>query len=209
MAYTRTTWQNSNTPLSAANMNNIEDGIEEAMAATSAVAANLYPVGSIHITDQNVNPGTALGGTWELIDKRFSNSSGSSGFSYNNINTENGTFTWVRKAKSITFRLNWANKIPYDDAEDQIGTFNISSFGLSGAPYMQYVFGQSDGFDCVLLLRVNYSDGVGQITVVDTIYKYVQPTHTGASFNLLFDLMFTDSQMSDAACNQFVWRRTA
>lgn len=31
MAYTRTTWRTGETPLSAGNMNNIEDGIEECL----------------------------------------------------------------------------------------------------------------------------------------------------------------------------------
>lgn len=31
MAYRRTTWQTGETPLSAGNMNNIEDGIEECL----------------------------------------------------------------------------------------------------------------------------------------------------------------------------------
>lgn len=32
MAYTRTTWRTGETPLSAGNFNNIEDGVEEALS---------------------------------------------------------------------------------------------------------------------------------------------------------------------------------
>lgn len=35
MAYTRTTWVSEETALSADNMNNIEDGIEEALTGTA------------------------------------------------------------------------------------------------------------------------------------------------------------------------------
>ena len=35
MAYTRTTWVNEETPLNADNMNNLEDGVEEAIAGST------------------------------------------------------------------------------------------------------------------------------------------------------------------------------
>ena len=45
MAYIRTEWENNQTPLSAENMNNIEDGIEESMenaASANAAAGKAY-----------------------------------------------------------------------------------------------------------------------------------------------------------------------
>ena len=83
MSYTRTTWRTGETPLSAGNMNNIEDGIEEALTpATSesngamsaadkakldAIWNILYPVGCYFETSNtSFNPSTAWGGTWEL-----------------------------------------------------------------------------------------------------------------------------------------------
>lgn len=71
MAYTRTQWEESVTPLSAQNMNNIEDGVEEALSLSEgnsdmwAYIRNLvYPVGSIYMSVSNTNPGTLFGGTW-------------------------------------------------------------------------------------------------------------------------------------------------
>lgn len=71
MAYTRTQWEESVTPLSAQNMNNIEDGVEEALSLSEgnsdmwAYIRNLvYPVGSIYMSVNNTNPGTLFGGTW-------------------------------------------------------------------------------------------------------------------------------------------------
>ena len=66
MSYSRTTWVAEETALSAANMNNIEDGIEEALAITSNLIDLVYPVGSIYMSVSSTNPGTVFGvGTWE------------------------------------------------------------------------------------------------------------------------------------------------
>ena len=72
MAYQRTTWRTEETPLSAANMNNIEDGIEEALDVTRNISEQVldmfYPVGSYyHTSDPDFNPNSAWGGTWAKL----------------------------------------------------------------------------------------------------------------------------------------------
>lgn len=72
MAYQRTTWRTEETPLSAANMNNIEDGIEEALDVTRHISEQVldmfYPVGSYyHTSDPDFNPNSAWGGTWSKL----------------------------------------------------------------------------------------------------------------------------------------------
>lgn len=44
MSYSRTTWENEVTQLNARNMNNIEDGIEEALTAAANAAAKTADV---------------------------------------------------------------------------------------------------------------------------------------------------------------------
>ena len=57
MNYTKTTWENDITPVSAENMNKIENQLK---ALTDAV----YPVGSIYISVKSTNPSSFFGGTW-------------------------------------------------------------------------------------------------------------------------------------------------
>lgn len=74
MSYSRTTWANGATALSAEHMNNIEDGINEALTAAqgnsdmwSYIRNLVYPVGSIYMTaslDTVAKVEAALGGTW-------------------------------------------------------------------------------------------------------------------------------------------------
>lgn len=57
MAYTRTEWENNQTPLSAENMNNIEDGVEEAL-------------GKIHInTAEPTSADGADGDIWIIYEE--------------------------------------------------------------------------------------------------------------------------------------------
>lgn len=69
MAYQRTTWRTGETPLSADNMNNIEDGLAELRAAIEASFDQWHPVGEYFETsDTEFDPNTAEGwhGTWVL-----------------------------------------------------------------------------------------------------------------------------------------------
>ena len=66
MAYTRTTWVKNQTPLSATNLNNIESGIEAIDKIVQNLLDKTYPIGSIYMSVDSTNPGSILGGTWEV-----------------------------------------------------------------------------------------------------------------------------------------------
>lgn len=88
MAYTRTTWRTGETPLSASNFNNIEDGIEEAMGLFDTFWQTLYPVGCYFETsDISFNPATAWGGTWELETAGQVHVSAGTGYTVHGANT--------------------------------------------------------------------------------------------------------------------------
>lgn len=75
MSYSRTTWREGETALSAEHMNNIEDGVVEALTKAGGnsemweyIRDLVYPVGKIITTDDPLNTKekveAALGGTW-------------------------------------------------------------------------------------------------------------------------------------------------
>lgn len=70
MSYNRLNWVEGETPLSAQNFNNIEDGVEEALNGLEALGTRadlfnaIYPVGSIYMSVNNTNPSALFGGTW-------------------------------------------------------------------------------------------------------------------------------------------------
>lgn len=55
MAYSRTQWRESETALSAENMNNIEDGIQEALAKANAIDSNTYRKTEVYRKEQTYN----------------------------------------------------------------------------------------------------------------------------------------------------------
>lgn len=72
MAYSRVTWEDGQTALSAEHMNNIEEGIGEALVNAkgnndmwSYIRNLVYPVGSIYMSVNNTDPGELFGGIWE------------------------------------------------------------------------------------------------------------------------------------------------
>lgn len=88
MAYTRTTWRTGETPLSAGNMNNIEDGIEEALAIVQSIAEVVYPVGCYFETsDTEFDPNVTFGGTWILEAAGLVHVSAGAGYAVNGANT--------------------------------------------------------------------------------------------------------------------------
>lgn len=70
MAYQPTDWRNGETALSAEHMNNIEEGIQEALNAVKpseikpTLVDIIYPVGSIYMSVNDTDPSILFGGTW-------------------------------------------------------------------------------------------------------------------------------------------------
>lgn len=68
MAYEKTNWT-STTPINVTNLNKIEDGIVD-------MVNTIYPIGSIYMSVNSINPQALFGGTWEQIKDTFLLSAG-------------------------------------------------------------------------------------------------------------------------------------
>lgn len=106
MAYQRTTWRNEETPLSAGNFNNIEDGVEEALAVTRNITTRIldmfYPIGSYYETsDGSFDPAATWGGTWVLESAGLVHVSAGTGYT---IGATGGTPDAVVPAHTHPFR---------------------------------------------------------------------------------------------------------
>lgn len=61
----------SRTFFGAAEANQINGGMNKLVGAVNNVINIMYPVGSIYMSVNSVNPSTLFGGTWERIEDRF------------------------------------------------------------------------------------------------------------------------------------------
>lgn len=61
----------SRTFFGAAEANQINSGMNKLVGAVNDIINIMYPVGSIYMSVNSVNPSTLFGGTWERIEDRF------------------------------------------------------------------------------------------------------------------------------------------
>lgn len=189
---------------------NLSDALTGDASARAALIDALYPVGTVYATGSNANPSGTLGGTWEMIHKRFRRRTVSNCGTWNNTNTKylDGSPRFadaIIDGEKIQIRLVWFNKVRYADESLPIITLDLSMLGLSGI-YQQFAIAQAPNLDSVLPLSIANN---GIITLTDTIYKGSAPTALNSQCSVTFDLQFAPSSMLDSACDEFVWKRTA
>lgn len=67
----------TNSPISAANLNQLQTNVEQAIPSNVNIVNLIYPVGSIYMSVNSTSPATLFGGTWERIQDKFLLSAGS------------------------------------------------------------------------------------------------------------------------------------
>ena len=201
MSYTRTHWVTSETALSATNMNNIEDGIEEAIAATSSenlkekLVDIFYPVGSYYETsDTTFNPNTAWGGTWTLLGEGQVLISGSTEGNYK-VNTQYGSNTKTLSVGNIPAHTHTLSNHTHGTGDSSHTSFNIQNTAIMSR---RNVGSSGKGYQWT-------TDSTSSYTAVDARSATSGPsnntsgsTGSGTAFNVM--------QLSTAAC---IWHRTA
>lgn len=171
----------------------------------------LHPVGSVYVTNTNTNPGDTLGGTWELIDKRFKPVQGNSTstfFTKNADNVESSTVYYRRGGNSIWIKFYFKNLVALGETNVDLGDFVLSKLGvaaMSSHSLISIVYA-SDGANGIAIGTITTAgaasiteivkkDGSASIAVGNTMYTYLT-------------LVFRPADMLDDYCNQFHWQRT-
>lgn len=204
MSYSRTTWIPEETPLSADNFNNIEDGIEESLNRLDAIASNtellkaIYPVGSIYMSTSSTNPASYFGGTWVAWG---------SGRVPVGVNTSDTSFNTVEKtggAKSHSYTPSGTNSG---------GSVGNHTLAISEMPSHSHILTErvsyttTEGVKFIATPKVT-KDNVSDIarTTTDTggggahNHPFSQPTFTGNAVTM-------DHLQPYITC--YMWKRTA
>ena len=166
---------------------------------------DIYPVGSVVMTNTNKNPSSDFGGTWSLIDKGFNPGKISNPFTYNTTNISSATVNVHRSDHSITFTGTFGNKVAFTDSTQDIGQFNLSSIGITQFPEAMRFVGYSDGGNSMIQMVMGAG---GDIEKIDTEYN-ITSVAAGNTWYFSFTVVIDDSAMLDAACTRFYWKRTA
>ena len=173
----------------------------------------IFPVGHCIVTSTKTNPSSAMGGgTWELIDKKFTplSSNATSLFTVTSANCSLTSIYVNRADHSIRIRLQILPKVTFGDSSLSLGTFNMSEMGISNFWNTWYPLGSSDGAGGISLASIAYDTGV--ITHLDSIHQKGNDTDiTSTEYNIIYDftVLIPMDRMLDSACNQFIWKRTA
>ena len=172
----------------------------------NSIILKKHPIGSIEINTNGTNPSEYIGGTWELIDKGFRSyaSNSSSVFEPDTTNCTLESCYYTRSNHSMQIRLNFTNKVPLNDTNLDLGTFNFSELGIEQLPYgLYYVLGATDEGNAFFGTYINYSTG---------LLRYAESAGTissNSSCYLLFEFMLTYDRMADEFCDKFYWKRVS
>lgn len=170
-------------------------------------------VGSIYMTSTNENPGSYLGGTWELVDKQFKSFSeytdvASKMAEYitatSNMTMDN--FGILRNGHEIYFRLAFQNTVSLGDSAIKLGELVFNKWGITGLYLGLYdTVAGSDGTDGVAIIDIT---GAGVINSDDVVPKGTGTTlSSGGTFHIQANMQFPMNYMLDSACDKFYWKR--
>lgn len=171
-----------------------------------------YPVGSVYISSKNVNPSTQLGGTWQLIDKKFAtllkycDTPGQCTEYF--VPTENISWSSImvlRQGKRVRIRLYFSNLVMLNDTTIQLGTFQLNALGInSPLPYNLYnqLAGSDDG-NGASMIRVSTNGNLSSVDVVGRTATIVAGSHL--AYDFIYDVNM--DKMLDEACDKFYWKR--
>ena len=168
----------------------------------------VHPVNSCITMATNTNPSSTLGGSWTLIDKKFSPSATT--VTATLINASAATVYYIRSGNSLRLRIAVTNKAAINDTTTDLISWKWADMGIAGVHVSPYLVGYSDGGECIIEAAISSTDGVGTLQTLD-IVPVADGNTWAASNSARFDICMPIGQgnMLDAACNQFIFKRTA
>ena len=167
----------------------------------------MFPVGSCYTTNTNSSPANYLGGTWELIDKVFEDvlltDTDTNTLFTPTSNTGGYSITALRGGHSIRFRIDIAPTIVFTDSAFELGTLNLTEFGVNSFAVSYYSLPlQGDAGNGSAMLNVSHN---GVLTVTDI----VKTNTVNKDMSTNFFSVFRKNNMFDEAYNQYIWKRVS
>ena len=175
----------------------------------------IYPVGTVYVSDSNKNPGTVLGGKWQLIDKGFRALSKElvqgEDYTINETNCDAKTeVAYTRTGNTLYIRITLVNKVKITDSSLSMLTLNLNKIGVSQFAWSRsQILGGSDGGEGIVNASLNYKSG--EFSTQDVCLNNDGGTEMEIEkttvFHITIPVIYTF--MLDSACDKFYWKRTA
>ena len=180
-----------------------------------SLKSEVYPVGSVYVSNNNENPGTMLGGKWSLIDKGFRALSKEltqgEDYTINETNCDTKTeVVYTRTGNTLYVRVTLVNKVKITDTSLSMLTLNLNKIGVSQFAWSRsQILGASDGGEGIVFAGLNYKSGEFSTQDVCMNNDGVTEMETGKTtvFHITIPVIYTF--MLDEACDKFYWKRTA
>lgn len=187
---------------------------EQNIESLETIRDFIYPVGSVYVTNSNVDPSTLVGGTWTYIAKEFSSLMDSADVIEEWFTVSDATkvsvnsLNFVRNGTTLHIRLSATLKTDLSDTNIEVGTFNVAKLGITRFPLTRYAQqAATDSGNGIALYNLTYP---GVLTLTDVVPKTDEGTIASGTV-LYFDIItnFNQGYMLDSFCNKFYWKRTA
>lgn len=204
-------WTDSNYPSAKA----VSDLVDTKIAAIIPADKFEHPIGSVLITSTNVNPGEAVGGTWELFDKEYKNDmtpypSGASIWTVGSASFTAGYCS--RDNHTIRLRLVLTTTTSIT-ADGLLGTISPTAIGAStDAPRLAFSIADlmvdtAQAVNGTKSYDIQYHiDASGAITVKKVFNDVTLPA--GTVIDITAYIPMEKFFMADWACDKFYWKRT-
>lgn len=178
------------------------------------LADTYFPVGTIYITKSNTNPGTIVGGTWEL-KHRFSEltsnvSNPNNCFTFNSTNTTKGTFRVTYRENTAWVKCTYLPRVNISDSGYVIG---VLSTAIGGVFYANpCIPGFQDGSYGYMVMGYHGATSgtvsTANLAISDLIsYSGASTYGTSSTVTLCFPVLMPNIQ--NEYCDEWHWVRTA
>lgn len=172
------------------------------------VYPNIYEIGDIHISSENVNPSSRFGGTWELIDKQFKSAYASDDDTW--FTPESGTNTrnsnsYTRDGHSVRIRVTTKTAKSLTDTDADLGELDLEKLGMTS------ILGTLN-----TICYIN-DDTLGIVAITFNTGALTWRGLIGESTSVAIDATITidailetsSSYMLDEVCDKFYWKRVS
>ncbi len=181
----------------------ISGDINDSESLTSKILNQTYPINSLYTTCINSDPSTLLGGTWELVDKKFKLQYKEIVYTQTNANS---TLEVVFNKDIIDISFRITLKVELSDSAVRLVDVDLEDLGFTGEMAKSYygLIGATDGGNFLIqgdLLKT------GALNSIDTF------DGSGGKSNVLrINAIITPAIATnkiDSFCDEFIWKKAA